>query len=283
MAAGLGLKYVEIRSAWGVNILDLDDDQLATVQETLAEHGLKVSSIGSPIGKIFIDEDFEPHLERACGTRPRWRKPFGAPYIRIFSFFIRAGDDPDDHRDEVLRRMRALADVGRVGRTWSCVHENEKEIYGDIPRRCLDIVESVGSPNLRAGLGPGELRPGRGPPLHRGVRVAASAPRVHADQGRPRGRRDGRGRRRRRRRGGRDDPRAARRTASTGSSPSSRTWATSTRSAASPAPSCSPRPGRPSPSCCRTKGSSTHEHGTEPRPSSSPSSARGSSASSTAR
>ena len=40
---------------------------------------------------------------------------FDAPYIRIFSFFIRAGDDPDDHRDEVMRRMRALAD-GRRGR-----------------------------------------------------------------------------------------------------------------------------------------------------------------------
>ena len=30
------------------------------------------------------------------------------------------------------------------------LHENEKEIYGDIPRRCVDILETVGSPNLRA-------------------------------------------------------------------------------------------------------------------------------------
>src|SRR4030095_15126580 len=29
------------------------------------------------------------------------------------------------------------------------VHENEKDIYGDTPERCLDIIESVGSPNLR--------------------------------------------------------------------------------------------------------------------------------------
>ena len=64
VARGLGLRYVEIRSAWGVNILDLDSDQLATLQRTLSEHELKVSSIGSPIGKIFIDEHFEPHLER---------------------------------------------------------------------------------------------------------------------------------------------------------------------------------------------------------------------------
>ena len=64
VAAGLGLRYVEVRSAWGTNILDLDDAQLATVQETLAEHSLMVSSIGSPIGKIGIDDEFPPHLER---------------------------------------------------------------------------------------------------------------------------------------------------------------------------------------------------------------------------
>ena len=64
VASGLGLKYVEIRSAWNVNILDLDADQLATLQQTLKEFDLSVSSIGSPIGKIAIDDDFEPHLER---------------------------------------------------------------------------------------------------------------------------------------------------------------------------------------------------------------------------
>jgi sugar phosphate isomerase/epimerase len=57
VAAGLGLRYVEVRSAWGINIVDLDDQQLATVKETLAAHNLQVSSIGSPIGKVFIDED----------------------------------------------------------------------------------------------------------------------------------------------------------------------------------------------------------------------------------
>jgi sugar phosphate isomerase/epimerase len=152
VASGLGLKFLEIRSAWGINILDLDDGQLETVQQVLTEYGLRVSSIGSPIGKIFVDEDFEPHLvrmERAAEVARR----LGAPYIRLFSFFIRDGDNPDDHRDEVLRRMRALADVAeRAGVV--AVHENEKAIYGDIPRRCLDIVTSVGSPNLKLAWDP---------------------------------------------------------------------------------------------------------------------------------
>src|SRR4051812_25817840 len=90
VAAGLGLRYAEVRSAWSVNILDLDRDQLATVKKTLAEHDLEVSSIGSPIGKIFIDEDFAPHLDRMRHAAEVAHQ-LDAPYIRIFSFFLRPG------------------------------------------------------------------------------------------------------------------------------------------------------------------------------------------------
>lgn len=152
VAAGLGLKYVEIRSAWGTNILDLDDDQLRRLREILAEHELQVSSIGSPIGKIGIGDDFEPHLARMVHAVELARL-LQAPYLRLFSFFIPVGDDPDSYRDEVLRRMRALADVAEAGGVIA-VHENEKEIYGDIPRRCLDIVTTVDSPNLRLAWDP---------------------------------------------------------------------------------------------------------------------------------
>ena len=152
VAHGLGLRYAEIRSAWGVNILDLQPDQLATLQRTLEEHELAVSSIGSPIGKIFIDEDFEPHLERMRHAASV-AAAFGAQYVRIFSFFIREGDDPDQHRDEVLRRMRALAEVAEEA-DLILLHENEKDIYGDIPRRCLDIVNGVDSPHLKLAWDP---------------------------------------------------------------------------------------------------------------------------------
>ena len=147
LVAKLGLTHLEFRSAWDTNILDLSDDQLAEAKALLDQHGIGVSSIGSPIGKIFIDEDFAPHLERAkhaCEVA----NYFEAPYVRIFSFFIRPGTDPASVRDEVLKRMTALADVARAADV-ILLHENEKEIYGDIPERCVDIVESVDSPHLR--------------------------------------------------------------------------------------------------------------------------------------
>jgi sugar phosphate isomerase/epimerase len=152
VASDLGLRYVEIRSAWGTNILDLDTDQLSKLRETLAEYGLKVSSIGSPIGKISIDDEFPPHLERMRHA-VEVAKTLEAPYIRLFSFFIPDGTDPDSRRDEVLSRMSALAEAAADSDV-ILAHENEKEIYGDIPRRCHDIVTSVSSPQLQLAWDP---------------------------------------------------------------------------------------------------------------------------------
>ena len=148
----LGLSYLEFRSAWGTNILDLDEAERTRAGEILADHGLSVSSIGSPIGKIFVDEDFEPHLARMRHAA-EVAAFYEAPYIRIFSFFLREGADPAEHRDEVLRRMRGLADVAEEAGV-ILLHENEKEIYGDIPERCLDLVTAVGSPNLKLAWDP---------------------------------------------------------------------------------------------------------------------------------
>ncbi|MFB7889405.1 sugar phosphate isomerase/epimerase family protein [Cellulosimicrobium cellulans] len=146
VASELGLGFVELRSAWGTNVLDLDDGQRERVASLLRKHDLRVSSIGSPVGKIFVDEDFDAHLVRMRHAA-RVAQELEAPYVRVFSFFVRPGTDPGAWRDVVLRRMAALAEVAR-GAGVVLVHENEKDIYGDVPERCLDVVESVGSPHL---------------------------------------------------------------------------------------------------------------------------------------
>lgn len=148
VVSGLGMGYVELRSAWGNNVLDLDAEQLAEASRLLEAAGLRVSSIGSPIGKVFLDDDMAAHLQRARHAVDVAHH-FDAPYVRIFSFFLHPGQHPDEHRDEVLTRMQALATVAEQGDV-VFLHENEKEIYGDIPRRCVDILESVGSAHLRA-------------------------------------------------------------------------------------------------------------------------------------
>ncbi len=143
----LGIRYLEFRSAWDVNVLDLTDAQIEDATRILAEHGLRVSSIGSPIGKINIEDDFDAHLVRM--DRAVWvARELGAPFIRVFSFFLTPEQRPEDHRDEVIRRMAALAEKAQAGGV-IMLHENEKEIFGDVPSRVHDIVTSVGSPALR--------------------------------------------------------------------------------------------------------------------------------------
>ena len=143
----LGIRFIEFRSAWGVNVLDLDDEQVARAHDILVSHGIQASSIGSPIGKVNITDDFDAHLARM--DRAVWvAQQLKAPFIRVFSFFLTADQRPEDHRDEVVRRMTALAQRAEAGGV-VMLHENEKGIFGDIPERVLDLVTSVNSPALR--------------------------------------------------------------------------------------------------------------------------------------
>ena len=143
----LGIKFVEFRSAWDINVLDLNSDQVDEVARIMAANNLSVSSIGSPIGKINIEDDFDAHVVRMVRALTVAEK-LNAPYIRVFSFFLRPDQPQAEHRDEVIRRMRVLAEMAQTAGV-VLLHENEKEIFGDIPERVLDIVESVNLPSLK--------------------------------------------------------------------------------------------------------------------------------------
>jgi sugar phosphate isomerase/epimerase len=146
--AAEGITHLELRSAWSVNVADLGDTELASFGKALDGAGVHVSAIGSPIGKIPIGAPLAPELDRmrriadvAAALR--------TTIVRVFSFFIPEGEPPELHRQQVIDRMRALADIAEE-RGVVLAHENEKEIYGDRPQRCADVIETVGSPALQA-------------------------------------------------------------------------------------------------------------------------------------
>src|SRR5690625_2465375 len=110
VARDLDLDFIEVRSAWDIGVLDLTDAQLASAKDILTDASLGVSSIGAPTGKILIDDVFEPHLDkmhRAIEVAHYLR----SPYLRIFSCFVRPDLGTEQVREEVLRRLRALADI----------------------------------------------------------------------------------------------------------------------------------------------------------------------------
>ncbi|MDR3085307.1 MAG: sugar phosphate isomerase/epimerase [Christensenellaceae bacterium] len=136
----LQIHHLEIRAADGKNIADFSPAEAKALRGRLDDAGIAVSAIGSPIGKIGIEEPFAPHLERFKNVL-EIAQLLSAPYIRLFSFFMPEGEDPELHAGEVLRRMGAFVDAARG----SCVvllHENEKAIYGDVPSRCLTLLKA---------------------------------------------------------------------------------------------------------------------------------------------
>jgi sugar phosphate isomerase/epimerase len=147
----LGIHHLEFRGAWGKNILDLNDDELSRAAALLAERGAGVSAIGSPIGKSDLSQPraYEhARLERAIAAA----RALDTRLIRVFSFYT-GSVSPAECREEVLERMAELAALASdAGMT--LVHENEKEIYGDVPERCLEIMASVNSPALRMAFDP---------------------------------------------------------------------------------------------------------------------------------
>lgn len=140
--------YMELRSVWDTNVLDLSDDELDRIKYATAQRGLRISSIGSPIGKVPVTNPFGPHLERFRRAL-RAADVMEAPYVRVFSFFIPEDQQPVHYREEVIDRMGIMAGEAEDSGV-TLLHENEKEIYGDVPSRCLDILAGVGSPALRA-------------------------------------------------------------------------------------------------------------------------------------
>lgn len=134
-----GLRCIEPRNANG-NIIQKTDDELQEIAKQLRDAGITVSSLGSPIGKYNIDDDFDVHLAdfrralRACEI-------LGAKNMRMFSFFV-PQERIAECRDEVIRRMTVLVEEASKAGVTLC-HENESKIYGQNPAEVSDLLGSV--------------------------------------------------------------------------------------------------------------------------------------------
>jgi sugar phosphate isomerase/epimerase len=146
----LGIDYMSIRGVDGRNIGDYTLEEIRTnIQPRLEAGKIKISSIGSPIGKIDVEDEeaFEQQkimLVRLCQAC----KFFECDYIRIFSFFIPQGKNPDEFKEVVIRKMQEFVTIAEEYDV-VLLHENEKDIYGDIGRRCKDLLDAIDSPNFK--------------------------------------------------------------------------------------------------------------------------------------
>jgi 3-dehydroshikimate dehydratase len=149
-----GVRHIEFRSIHKTNVLALDDGQIVEFKALLDREGFELSAIGSPIGKVRVDEPFAPHLEK-FQRAIHLCKVFGTPNIRIFSYYPPEKFDGNWNpwRAEVLNRMRTKAELAEKNGI-TLFHENEHRIYGDSPERIADLFASVKSPSLKAAYDP---------------------------------------------------------------------------------------------------------------------------------
>jgi sugar phosphate isomerase/epimerase len=147
-----GISHIEMRGVDGRNITEYALDEVKILKNRMDARGFKVSAVGSPIGKIGIRDPFEPHLALFRHTLDI-ADVLETGYVRMFSFFLPAGEEPALFRDEVMRRWSAFVSAAK-GRNITLLHENEKDIYGEAASRCLDLLETMHCPYMKATFDP---------------------------------------------------------------------------------------------------------------------------------
>lgn len=147
-----GIRAIELRSMWNVNVLDLDDQQVESIGRQLRDAGIEIACIGSPIGKVRISSAAaEPdRLRRAVEIAER----SGAQLIRVFSFYPDSDSSTEgDFEARVLDAMEPLVHLARESGI-TLVHENEKDIFGDTIARCGRLLERFSDGGLKAAFDP---------------------------------------------------------------------------------------------------------------------------------
>ncbi len=148
----LGISYFEPRGIDGKSIAELSRDEALSLKAKMDKCGIKASSIGSPIGKIKLTDDFDRHFEIFKNV-VAVAKILDTRYIRMFSFYHEGREWTQEEREAVLWRLRKLIAYARENDV-VLLHENEKDIYGDIAVRCKDLMDELYCDNFKAVFDP---------------------------------------------------------------------------------------------------------------------------------
>lgn len=140
--ARFGIPYMEMRGVNGKNVASLGTEEVKQAKSILADYGIKVSAIGSPLGKIKADGDLRAHRETARRVFAAANE-LGASNVRIFSFYLPEGKTREECRGKIFDELGELVQLSEEFGVTLC-HENEALIYGESPEKCLEILDYFG-------------------------------------------------------------------------------------------------------------------------------------------
>ena len=136
------IAYVELRMVNGKNLSLCSSEEISEMKRLLDDYGIGVSAIGSPLGKIHLDEDLNAHYALAEHVLDAANR-LGAKFIRIFSFYPSRGKEIAEQKGEVIEALSRLLILAEKHGVVLC-HENEAEIYGSTPERCRALLDEFG-------------------------------------------------------------------------------------------------------------------------------------------
>lgn len=142
-----GVRCIDVRGIDNINVSKMTLEQVKQYKKQMADRGFAVPCVGSPLGKIRMDEDFGAHLDslRHCCAVAH---TFGTRLIRVFSFYASTSQDIMSQRQAVMDRLAAMVKIAEIEDV-VLMHENEKGIYGAKPAGVKDIFATITSKNLK--------------------------------------------------------------------------------------------------------------------------------------
>jgi len=144
----LKMNYVEMRGVNGKGLVEYTLPEVKEIKKQLDSEGIKLSSVGSPIGKIQITDEFAPHMELYKHT-VEIAHIMDTESIRMFSFFMPEGQSYEPYRNQVMDQLGQFVDYAKENGV-ILLHENEKDIYGDTAPRCLEIMHEFYGGHMKA-------------------------------------------------------------------------------------------------------------------------------------
>ena len=136
------LNGVELRNVDSENVSDISPLKAKEIKSRLDDAGLLVWALGSPLGKIGIEDgDFISETEKLKRTLETAHL-LGTDKIRIFSFYIPEHGNPADYTEAVIERLSIFCELSKKEDVLLC-HENEKGIYGSSPENCLRLLTAL--------------------------------------------------------------------------------------------------------------------------------------------
>ena len=143
----LGMKYVEMRGVDGGNLVFHSDAKVKEIKRRLDDHGIALSALGTPFGKIGITDDFDKHFDDFKRGIEIAHK-MDCRNIRMFSFYIANGKNAE-YRDAVFERMGRFVNHAAVNDV-VLLHENEKGIYGEKATECRELMDEFYGEHFKA-------------------------------------------------------------------------------------------------------------------------------------